>query len=185
MIRGLRAKLTRAMKQRTLVRVERPSLESGWSDGYVVAAGAEWFVLHYIAEVDFAGYQALRLRDVSKLTVPAPYAEFVEKVLRKLRHRRVVPKCVDATSTAALIQFAGDRFPVITLHTERKRKGVCFIGKLVAITNKDVVLHDIAPGAKWDLETTSRPIAAITRIDFDGPYERALVLVAGKPPRIT
>lgn len=79
---------------------------------------------------------------------------------------------------------AGKRFPLVRLHTERNRKDVCSIGKFIEIAKKDVVLQDIDPSAKWDLETTARPIARITRIDFDGPYERALVLVGGKPPRI-
>lgn len=169
------------MAERRLVRVWR-RFEKSWEEGYVVAAEDAWLVLQVLGPgVEFAGYIAFRHRDVTKVKSPAPNVEFVEAVLRKRRQRPTVLAGLDATSTVALLRTAGARFPVVTIHAEEVDRGACHIGRVLEVTSRRLRLQEITPKATWFDFAFCYAVGTITRIDFDGPYERALVLVGGKP----
>lgn len=42
---------------------------------------------------------------------------------------------------------------------------------------------EISPDATWEDEATEFKLGDITRVSFDGEYEKALHLVGGKPGR--
>jgi hypothetical protein len=71
---------------------------------------------------------------------------------------------------------------VVTIHRENVDPDICQIGRVVAVDKDKVRLLEINPDASWD----SRPLVyrtrEITRIDFGGSYEDALMLVGGPPP---
>lgn len=184
-MRGLFSKLSNAQRSKTLVRITR-SVEKGWHEGYVVKVSQKWFVLLGVGEgIMFAGYRAFRLKDVSAFVDPAPYAEFVEKALRKRKLRRPKPLELELSSIRDLLHSAIDSFPLVTVRREIADPSVCHIGQVWATLPKTVLLQEIGPDAVWDRGATAYPLADITRIDFGGPYEEALALVAGPPPRST
>jgi hypothetical protein len=181
MIKNLQAQLFRALTSRTLVRIER-SLESCYVDGYVVAVAKKWFVMLVLGDgVTFVGYQAYRLADLAVLTSPAPYAAFQEAVIRKRKLRRTIPRKLDFSSTAALLSSANAKFPLITIHCEEKDPELCHIGRVAATSRTSVMLNEVTPSATWENGFSTYPLAQITRIDFGGPYEEALALVADLP----
>jgi hypothetical protein len=177
-----RSALARARRNRTLVRIRRRR-ESGTDQGYVVGVSAELVLLAVISpEILLSGFMAVRVRDISSLKSPSPYADFVESALR-LRGQPTpsVPK-VSLRSFASLIRSAGRQFPVVTLHRERAHPDVCEIGEVASVTAQHVTLREIDPQARWETKHTQFPVREITRVDFGGLYEDALVLVGGKPP---
>jgi hypothetical protein len=179
MIKNLQAQLSRALTTRTLVRIER-SLESCCVDGYVVALSKKWLVMLVLGDgVTFVGYQAYRLTDLAALTTPAPYAAFQEAVIRKRKLRRTIPRKLDLSSTVALLSSANAKFPLITIHCEEKNPELCHIGRVAATSRTSVMLNEVTPSATWESGLSTYPLAQITRVDFGGPYEEALALVAG------
>lgn len=86
-------------------------------------------------EIRTNGFNVFRRADISKLTVPDPSAAFVAEALR-LRgdaHPRVRPHLA---SWHSLVGWACLRYPLVTIHTENRRPGVCFIGEPKRMTSR-------------------------------------------------
>ncbi|RYD71603.1 MAG: hypothetical protein EOP84_24625 [Verrucomicrobiaceae bacterium] len=183
MIRGLHSKLSDAMAGGELVRAER-EVATGWTYGYVVALGRQWCVLLVVGGgITFDGYKAIRLKDVAALTVPTPYAAFIEKALKKRKLRRPMSVVLDLSSTAELLHSANVHYPLVTVHRETVDPDVCHIGRVISTSRTSVTLHEIGPAATWDEELLSYPLSEITCITFGGLYEDALWLVGGPKER--
>lgn len=179
MIKNLQAQLSRALTSRTLVRIER-SLENGCVDGYVIAVAKKWFVMLAIGDgITFVGYQAYRLKDVASLTTPAPYDAFQEAVIRKRKLRRITPRGLQLSSTGAPLTSANEKFPLISIYCEEKDPDICHTGRVATILRTSVMLNEVTPSATWENGLSTYPLVQITRMDFGGPYEEALALVAG------
>lgn len=174
----LHARLSTAAASRSLVRLTRHT-EPGAADGYVVALGERWLLLLVVGDgVTYEGYQAFRLQDVATLEVPSPRTAFYEAVLRKRGLRRPRTPRVDLSSTRALVCSAGKRFALVTVHREKVDPEVCHIGKVVSASSASVSLWEVTADATWHENPTGYRLVQITRVDFGGPYEEALALVA-------
>jgi hypothetical protein len=170
-----------ATRSRVIVKFWSP-FEEGSTEGYVLDIGPEFFLLLLVDDkMRFNGFQCLHLQDVRKLQVPAKYAAFVEAALR-IRGERVEKKPrVRLDNIEELLLTANRIFPVVAIHRERVNPDVCHIGRVVKIEKGSVFLEEIGPDAKWDDQPTDYRLREITRVDFGGGYEEALVLVGGVP----
>ena len=176
------AQLKGAMKQKGLVRFARP-FEEGVVEGYVLDIGPQFFVLAVLDEyVRFNGFSCFRFSDVRRLQVPAPHAAFCEAALVK-RGLWIPPNpAVDVSSLRDLLATANHAFPLVTIHLEKKKPDVCYIGRVVDLSREGYVsLLEISPDARWDDKPTEYRLSDITRVDFGGGYEEALYLVGGLP----
>lgn len=164
---------------RVLIRFTRP-VEQGSVMGYVLATGPRFFLLALVDEnIRFNGFQCLRLQDVKNLQLPAECARFVERALKLRGEKRPRTPRVSVQSVQELLETAGRIFPIVTIHREKTEPEVCHIGRVVSSSESEVSLLEIGPDASWDDEALSYRTKQITRVDFGGDYERALVLVAG------
>ena len=77
---------------------------------------------------------------------------------------------------------AGRAFPLVAIHTEEEDPEVCFIGRVLGVTQRRLRLVEINTDATWESEPTEYRLDAITRVDFGGGYEDALHIVGGDPP---
>jgi hypothetical protein len=178
----INVKLTEAIKARSLVRLTR-KVEAGHADGYVLAKSDQWLLLLLIGEgVTYAGFRAFRLRDVSSLQIPSPYSRFYQAALRMRRLRRPATPKLNLSTTQELVQSAGTRFPLVTLHREKADPEVCHIGRVASVSRTSASLLEITPHATWEESPTNYRLAQVTRVDVGGPYEEALSLVATANP---
>jgi hypothetical protein len=92
------------------------------------------------------------------------------------------PPRVKIETVQELLRTAGRAFPIITIHKERIAPEVCHIGYVQRVTDDHVSLLEIGPDASWDSQAIDHRIRQITRVDFAGGYEDALLLVGGLPP---
>ncbi len=179
MIRGLHAKLSAAQNNKTLVRIER-SLERGCVDGYVVGIARSWFALLIVGDgIRLDGYQIFRLRDVLTIESPAPHATFQEVVLRKRKLRIIKPRKLDFSSTTAVLNSACAKYSLITIHREITDCEVCHIGRVAKFNRTTVTLKEVTPDGTWAADLSNFRLSEITRVDFGGPYEEALMMVVG------
>lgn len=163
------------------VRIYRSGLEDGWADGYLVATGPEFFAIHLVDKgIRLDGFNCLRYSDVTSADLPAPYAGFMERVLELRGHRVADSFPVDLTSIGTLIRTAGRAYPVVTLHLESIDPEVCYIGKVLSVSDDEVSIRSIDPGGEWDDDVDSYALSDISRVDFGGAYEEALVLAGGE-----
>jgi len=177
----MRQRLQQAFEEATLVRIHRRFEEHG-PRGYVVGMGPQLFLLLRISdEVWFDGFSVLRIRDVSGIDAPDPYAEFLEAALRARGECVERAPDVQLWNMATVLKSLPGAYPVIVLHQGDLDSSVCWIGAIVSVAGDSVELLGIDPAARWDESPTSYPIDSISRVDFGGDYEGALALVGGSP----
>lgn len=178
---ALRKRLTRAREGGSGLRVVRSLDGADALEGFVLSIGAKWVLLARLGDACLDGFVVLRLRDVARAQ-PIRSGMFYERLLKVRRELPPVsPVHLDLDSTDGLMRTAAAALSLVTLHIERDDPDVCFIGVPVEIADKSVWLQEINPQAVWN-DTLSRwRYGEITRLDFGGRYESALIEVAGPP----
>ena len=175
------AAVRRLMEARTLVRVHRAEVEDGHVDGRIVGCSASLVALAILSEgIRPDGFNVYLRADISKLEAPGPCSEFYVQAL-KLRSQRI-PSLgkLDMRSWRSVVAGAGRRFPLVTVHMERKNPDVCYIGRPVLVDKRGASFETISPRARWNGERLEVAWADVTRVDFGGSYEEALALVAAQ-----
>src|SRR4051794_22568710 len=117
--------LTTARDERRAIRVHRRLIEAHHADVFVVGVGAEWVLLQPVRDrIDLDGYEALRLRDISKIE-ECPRAAFIDAVLRKRKQKPTPSKKVRLDTTDSLLVSATGAWPLVAIHREKRDTDVC------------------------------------------------------------
>jgi hypothetical protein len=170
-------RLERLALNRDLVQITRRIKGADRLEGFFVAVGQRWLLLHLVTPHGFHldGYTALRTADLrSSKPWGGKKNGFPGRALAYFEQSPVLPDGIDLTTTKTLIETAAERWPMVTIHVEVDDPQVCFIGKPLAVTSRTLRLLEITPAAKWDSEPTGYRLRNITRIDFGGRYEEVL-----------
>jgi len=179
MPRSLTAQLKAAASSRKLVRLTR-RFEDSTIIGYVLAVGARFFLLALVNDrIRFDGFECFRIKDLLSIEAD-PYADFAEAALRKRGEKKPRKPKINLDSVEDLLVTAGKTFPLITIHMEKSRPDVCYIGRVHELGTRKVALQCITPHAQWESTASKFPLAKITRLNFGGDYEEALYLVGGE-----
>ena len=181
----MHAFLDGARRSGTLVRLTRRGVprEDADSDGYVVALGPELLALHVLSDrIDLDGYEILPLRDVVACTDTFAAAQFYARALEMKGEEPAVPAGLDLSSLPAALRSIHRRYPLVVLHSERVAPGEVVIGRVRQWLPSGIRLHWITPAAEWVRYDRLYRFASLTRVQFDGEYERTLAMVAGPPP---
>ena len=174
--------ISEAIENRVMSRIVRESIESGYFDGYILDATRELLLLAIVNEtIHLDGFTVLRVADITDMEVPTPFWEFQEKALELRGENHQVCPPVDLTSMNSTIRSISEAYPLITIHREHVDPDVCHIGQAMAVSEEWLHLKPITPAAEWKDELESHRVSEITRVDFDGQYEDALLLVGGEP----
>jgi hypothetical protein len=183
---GVARRLRRALDRKGgLVRLQRNIVGGDVIQGYVVAVGTKWLLLHALGgSVFLEGHCALRIADVVSVRRPAN-RRFVR---RAIELDGQWPPCaptgtVALDTTRGLIESLARLSPLVTVHTERRHPGICYIGVPQAYPQGSVELLDITSKASWVDKPRRWRLRDITRVEIGGPYERALYEIGGPPPQ--
>ena len=167
------------------VKVARSRLDGRSSPllGFVVGLSPSLVLLHLIdSAILLDGYVVVRVSEITSVDTAFASRQFVQRALRLRGHRRRPPAAAfPLQDVLAVLAAAQARFPLVTLHQERRNRRVCWVGQVQSFTPAGVVLRELTPSAAWD-RAIWYPIASLTRIDFGGSYEAALALVAKVRP---
>ena len=143
--------------------------------------GPKFFLLALQSDgIRFDGFASFRITDVRNLRRD-PFEAFTRAALKKLGEPIPKKPKVSVTNIDELLLSASKSFSLVTIHREKTRPDSCWIGMLKEISRKEVSLLEIGPDAKWDPKPTLHKLNEITAVEFGGEYERALILVGGKP----
>ncbi|GAA0828821.1 MULTISPECIES: hypothetical protein [Marinomonas] len=170
--------LEKARNRNNVVRIFREELDGpeSWTDGFVVDANEEMVLLQLIDDsVHLNGYQILFLEDISDFVHPAPFNDFQKRVLA-LREEQVVDPEVDLEDLAVLLIDISEEYGLVTLHREEVEVDSCEIGRVVRADAVTYELEEIGSDARWFDDTFEYDLYDITRIEFGGAYEEALML---------
>lgn len=173
------AQLTTASNDGRIVRIHRRTAEVHHLDVFVIGVGAEWVLVQPIQDrIDLDGYEALRLKDITKVE-ESPRSAFFGVVLA---HRKQKPKAVKKValdSVDALLLSASRAFPLVAVHRERVDPGVCEVGRVREADAKTYVLHPVDLEGVFAHELESFASRDVTRVDFGNGYEEALAVAGG------
>lgn len=171
------------MESRALVRLSRSIRCADPVDGFVVGIGEKWVLLAELdPNIDLNGFCAVRRADITKVSVRGGSDSFVPRALQARGQWPPQPAAVNLDDVSELIRTAADLAPLVTLHIEADNPDVCFIGRPARVTIRNLHLLDIDPQAQWSHRTRKFRHASLTRVEFGGRYEEALVLVGGPAP---
>lgn len=174
--------LRQACEDAVLIKFWNPH-DEGSTHGYVLDIGPKFFLLALIGDdMRPDGFQCLKLKDVKRLQAPDPYADFAVAALRKRRQKIRKRPDIDISELPALLMSANRLFPLVTIHRELIKPDSCWIGRVINVTEKSVILQEIGPDASWEKRPSRFRLSEITRVEFGGGYEEALHLVGGPPP---
>jgi len=177
-------KLKEACFNKIVVRFSNP-YDEGWTHGYVLDIGPQFFLLGLIGEdMRFNGFQCLLVSDLRRINVPDPHEDFIVAALRKRRENIDGKPSIDLSTLPALLKSANTLYPLVTIHRERVKPHVCEIGRVLEVSENSVLLRTITPGAVWEEKPCKIRLSDITRVEFGGGYEEALHLVGGNPKRL-
>ena len=180
--RRVRFELKTAAAHVELVRIVRTIRRADKLEGFVLETGSEWLLMHELnPEMFLDGHVAVRVADVRSVK-PLGSSSFPARVLRHYGDKPRRPGRVELTSALTVIESASKRFPLVTIHVERRDPAVCYIGVPLHITSRSLRLREITPEAQWEDEPRTYLLRDITQVEIGGRYERALLAVGGRPP---
>jgi len=171
--------LEKAQTRNNLVRIFREELDGpdNWSDGFIIDANEDMVLLQLVDDsIRLNGYQILFLEDISDFVHPAPFNDFQKKVL-ELRQEEVQNPEIELGELNQVLLSISEDYGLVTLHREELESDSCEIGRVVKADDVSFELEEIGSDARWFDETYEYDLYDITRIEFGGAYEEALLLV--------
>lgn len=150
--------------------------------GYVLDIGTDFFLFLFINDsIRFEGFECRLIADIKRLEVPNPFEEFIVAALSKRGECLDKAPEVDLSSVTSILNSASKLFPLVVIELGHKKKGVCFVGKVVDVSKGRLLMLEIGPHAVWEKKPSRFWLKDITRVSFGGGYEEALLLVGGDP----
>jgi hypothetical protein len=154
---------------------------AGRTMGFVVDSSEDLVLFHVLGTDTFRlnGYTALRIEDVRGFRDFDRDEFWQNRAARHYKLAPVRPAGILLTSVPELLKSISKRYPFITIHPERTRPRVFYIGPLLSMTETTFTIDDLDSNAKW---TGPRRLkfSDVTRVDFAGGYEEALAITAPK-----
>ena len=123
-----------------------------------------------------SGWAVLRNSDIRRYRA-IPEGDFLARAAGFQKIRPAMPNGVAIGSIREAAESAGAKFPLITIYRERIKKNVCHIGSFQRASQRTLTVREISTQAKWEEEETFN-LRDITKLKFDGTYERLLYALA-------
>jgi hypothetical protein len=176
-----KARLWNACSNAMVVRFWNP-YDPEPAHGYVLDIGPEFFLFLFINDsVRFEGFECHLIADIKRLEVPNPFEDFIVAALRKRGECLDRAAEVELSSVTSILNSASKLFPLMVIELGHKKKGVCYVGKVVDASKGRLLMLEIDPHAVWEKKRSRFWLKDITRVSFGGGYEEALHLVGGDP----
>ena len=167
--------LHKALVSAELVEFQRSVLDATKEQAFVVGIGRRWVLFEMLdSSLRLDGYQAVRRVDIVR--VRRDPRSFHRRALAVSGQHRHVPVGIDLRDIRSLLRSASKHYRIVAIHTEYTNPRVCYVG-CARPGKKRLHLDEISTNAKWIAKPEHYQYWSISRIDFDGQYERALLAV--------
>lgn len=163
-----------------LVRVSRDLPHDEGVDGFVLSVGKRWALLAATSSGGFLdGLVALRLKDVVKVEEDTSFESKFATRQPGWPVRLAAEPGLDRTSS--VLWFFANRFPIFGFEQDSSREGL-WIGELVGMDDRDLLMRDITPQATWREDGRWFTKKHISTVKGGDAYQRALLeITTGEP----
>lgn len=183
--RDVLGRLEHAQAAHLLVHVRRWIPHADRLEGFVVGIGADWVALQRLSDrITFDGWYLIRRKDIQAVSID-PEPDSFE--VRALQARDMWPPSapeVNLEDAVGAITSSAGLATMVSVFDEFDRPDVCWIGALVSVDADRLRLLEVNAHGGWARKPRAFDPADVTRLDFGGGYEEALLLVAGPPPSV-
>jgi hypothetical protein len=167
-----------------LVRIERERLDEWHLYGFVVSTSPHLLILHQLSDrYDLDGYRCVRRVDISALDEEFERRDLIE---RALRLKGLSPQSARVAARENMREMMHDvqrEYGLLTIHREDVHPDECEIGEIRMSFESTYVLKWLDPDARWETDDRAFRYSDVTRLDFDGEYERTLLMVSADRDR--
>lgn len=168
-------------KQRHLVQLIRSAVGMSNVFGFVVDATDELVLVHFFDSEAFCltGYDVLRQRDIRSYCFFDDPRYWRFRAVRRLKIRPTTPVGISLASLPELLASVAKRYPLLSVHHERRDGGTTYVGPIVSMGEKSFTIQDTNFYGEWTGPRRMR-YGDVTRVCFDGGYLRASAMTAQK-----
>lgn len=180
----IRQRLGKAADTQCLVGLRRWIPDADYLEGFVVGQSPAWTLLARLSDrIELDGWIAVRTEDIQSVTLIPVEDCFEIKALRaRSQWPPTGPASVRMSSAQELVETISRVTPMASIFREYHRPDVCWIGAVRKINAETVSLLEVNVAGGWARKPRHFDLDDITRLDFGGGYEEALLMVAGAPP---
>lgn len=158
-----------------LVVVKRRIRDCDVLRGKIVLESDDWLVLNRLDDsVFFDGYVAMRTKDVKSVSAASG---FESRALELLGHRAVKPRWLKSFDVPQMVREVSARSGLVTFHQEVRKPNSCDIGTVDGVDEKFVAIRRVRRDGSVEEDVTRIPFARLTRVEWGGLYEAALLAV--------
>ena len=142
--------------------------------GLVVDYNEDWTLMKYNT-VDYIidGYIIIRHKNIEGFKRESS-EKFTEKVLKLKGIETKEYEKIPLTDLSTILNYLTERFGVFQIYTKSEKSS--YLGRLVSLTSKELVIENFTPKGKWDGQITFRP-GDLRTIEFDNDYINSLKLI--------
>lgn len=167
-----------AARSQTLVRIVRRDLPLPNIDGYVNKVGPALVLLQPVRDrIDLDGYDVIRVADITGVKA-SPRERYYTAALRLKGVHPAAPHPIDLSNMGSVLKMGMHHTPLLVIHREIAFPDECEIGRPRGVRANRYQLHWINPSAEFEVDDRVYKISDVTRVQFDGEYERTLALVS-------
>lgn len=164
-----------------LFEVKRRPQGVGSIAGFIVAMSESLMLFHQLDWDTFSlnGYSVIPIGDAGDYRTfdRSKYWQHRAAQLRELKP--IKPDAVSVIDWRELFESVAVRFPLVVVHTERKRPSVCYVGEILEVVDSALEIRDLDSNCEWQKARRFK-YSDITMVEFGDGYSSALAATAPK-----
>ncbi|MES3025449.1 MAG: hypothetical protein V4857_28055 [Pseudomonadota bacterium] len=165
-----------------LVAITREEFDDSPWYGIVVQESALYIVIQHVSDrFDLDGYHVLRRADITTIEDTFDRKSLIETALRLKGLAPGTPAALELSSMRGLLESVQEQYGVLVLTREALEPDDVEIGTIRMTSEQTYVLRWLTPDAEWDNDDRPFRYEDITMVQFDGEYEKTLLMVSNCP----
>ncbi len=143
--------------------------------GLVVDYNDDWTLMKYnTGDYIIDGYIIVRHKNIEGFKRDS-VEKFTEKVLNLKGIETKEDEKIPLTDLETILKYLTKKFGVFQIYTKSEKAS--YLGRLISLSSKELIIENFNPKGKWDGQFTFRP-GDLRTIEFDNDYINSLKLVA-------
>ena len=168
------ATIIKLKEAQELIDLFRDGLDGNALTGIISDYSDEFVLLSLFSEEGVAnGFSLIYGEDITRIRWGGNYLKSLNELIKLNQSKPLIPSIPINSLNDALMSIQ-TQFGYVSLHTERMRNDVCFIGEIEEIDQQVLVLNGYGTRGNRDRQHMLLALDLITRVDAEAPYEKNL-----------